>query len=120
MTLSGFHACPRIGHLKCAKRVVAYLAVMKHGMNRSRINEPDFSDIELFEYDCWENIYPPVLEGLPHDAPEPLGRFVTLLQYVDVRVPAFFLDNLSQEFYTSSTKLPSIGPLLRSKLQSKW
>ena len=49
MTLSGFRACPRIGHLERAKRVVSYLAVMKHAMLRFRTGQPDFSDVESFE-----------------------------------------------------------------------
>ena len=85
MTLSGFRACPRVGHLERAKRVVSYLSVMKHAMIRFRTDEPDFSDVETFEYD-WENIYRPVSEGLPHDAPEPLGRYVTLSHYVDANL----------------------------------
>ena len=85
MTLSGFRACPRIGHLERAKRVVSYLAVMKHAMIRFRTDQPDFSDVESFEYE-WENIYRPVSEGLPHDAPEPLGRHVTMSHYVDANL----------------------------------
>ena len=36
MTLSSFRAVPRIGHLKRAKRVVCYLAKMKHAVIRFR------------------------------------------------------------------------------------
>ena len=61
MTLSGFRACPRVGHLDRTKRVVSYLAIMKHAMIRFRTNQPDFSDVELFEYE-WENIYRPALK----------------------------------------------------------
>ena len=50
-------------------------------MIRFHTNQPDFSDVESFEYE-WENIYCPVSEGLPHDTPEPLGRHVTLSHYV--------------------------------------
>ena len=54
-------------------------------MIRFRTNEPDFSDVNIFEYD-WENIYRPISESLPHDSREPLGRYVTLSHYVDANL----------------------------------
>jgi hypothetical protein len=50
MTLSGYRALPRKGHLERAKRVVSYLAKMKHGAIRFRVAEPDYSDLHEYEY----------------------------------------------------------------------
>jgi Reverse transcriptase (RNA-dependent DNA polymerase) len=86
MTLSGFRVAPRRGHLDRAKRVCGYLAKMKHAAIRIRTDEPDYSDIPKFEYDWCQTIYGNVKECKPHDAPKPLGKFVTLTHYVDANL----------------------------------
>ena len=86
MTLSGFRVAPRRGHLDRAKRVCGYLSKMKHAAIRIRTGEPDYSDIPNFEYDWAKSIYGDVKECKPHDAPKPLGKFVTLTHYVDANL----------------------------------
>ena len=54
---------------------------MKHAVLRFKVKESDYSDIPDFDYD-WSDIYRPVPESLPTDAPEPLGNYVTLTHYV--------------------------------------
>jgi hypothetical protein len=86
MTLSGFRALPREGHLDRAKRVIGYLAKMKHAVIRFRIAEPDYSDLPHFEYDWEKSIYGPVKEDIPTDAPKPLGKYVLLTHYLDANL----------------------------------
>ncbi len=49
MTLSGFLAVPRQGHLDRAKRMVGYLAQMKFAKIRFRVAEPDYSAIPDYD-----------------------------------------------------------------------
>jgi hypothetical protein len=85
MSMSSFHALPRKGHLERLKRIYGYLSRMKHGVLRFRTGEPDYSDLHDFEYN-WESVYAPVSEDIPHDAPEPLGHFITFTHYVDANL----------------------------------
>ena len=55
-------------------------------MIRFRTNQPDFSDVELFEYHESERIHRPVSEGLLHDAPKLLGHHMMLSHYVDANL----------------------------------
>jgi hypothetical protein len=86
MTLSGFRTAPRIGHLERAKRVYGFLYKMKYAMIRVRTEKPDYS--ALPEQDCnWAySVYGNVHEVELTDAPEPLGKYVTLTHYVDVNL----------------------------------
>ena len=86
MTLSSFRAMPQVGHLECAKRLCGYLAKMKHAAIHVRTEEPDYSDIPEFEYDWSKSVYGDVTELLPTDAPEPLGKFVTLSHFFDANL----------------------------------
>jgi hypothetical protein len=86
MTLSGFRALPRQGHLDRAKRVIGYLAKMKHAVIRFRVAEPDYSDLPYYEYDWEKSIYGDVKEDIPTDAPEPLGKYVLLTHYLDANL----------------------------------
>ena len=86
MTLSGFRVAPRRGHLERAKRVCGYLSKMRHGAIPIRTSEPDYSDIPNFEYDWAQTVYGKVKEHKPHDAPKPLGKYVTLTHYVDANL----------------------------------
>jgi hypothetical protein len=86
MTLSRFRTLPRKGHLDRAKRVVGYLARMKHGGIRFRTDEPDYSAIPDPEYEWEFSVYGDVEEDVPQDAPKPLGRFVVLTHYKDANL----------------------------------
>jgi hypothetical protein len=86
MTLSSFQAAPRRGHMDRVHRIFGYLAKMKHGTIRIRTDEPDFSELPDFEYDWSKSVYGELQEQIPRDAPEPLGKFVTLSHYVDANL----------------------------------
>jgi hypothetical protein len=86
MTLSGFRAAPRIGHLDRAKRVYGYLAQFKHATIRFRTHEPDYSSIPEQDYDWMFSVYGDVEEQIPHDAPIPLGKKVRITHYVDANL----------------------------------
>lgn len=86
MTLSSFRIAPREGHLNRLKRIYGYLANMKHAAIRIRVEEPDYSDLPETVYDWSKSIYGDISEEIPHDAPEPLGKFVTLTHFVDANL----------------------------------
>jgi hypothetical protein len=87
MTLSGFRALPRQGHLERAQRVVGYLAKMKHAVIRFRVSEPDYSDLpHYYQYNSKKSIYGDVMEDIPTDAPKPLGKYVLLTHYLDANL----------------------------------
>ena len=86
MTLSGFREVPRQGHLDRVKRIYGYLSKMRHAVIRVRMEEPDYSDLPIPEYDWSKSVYGELEEVLPTDAPPPLGQFVTLTHYVDANL----------------------------------
>ena len=86
MTMSGFRAAPRKGHLDRVKRIYGYLCKMKHATIRVRTEEPDYSDIPDPDYDWSRSIYGDVKELKPEDAPDPLGKRVTVTTYVDANL----------------------------------
>ena len=86
MTLSGFRAAPRVGHLERAKRVYGYLSNMRHAVIRIRTDEPDYSDLPEPQHKWDYTVYGNAKELVPTDAPEPLGKFVTLTHYVDANL----------------------------------
>jgi hypothetical protein len=67
-------------------RIFGYLAKMKHGTICIHTDEPDFSELPDFEYDWSKSVYGELQEQIPWDAPEPLGKFVTLSHYVDANL----------------------------------
>jgi hypothetical protein len=86
MTMSGFRIAPRIGHLKRLQRIYGYLSKMRFASISIRTEEPDFSDVPDPEYDWTYTVYGKIKELLPKDAPEPLGKYVTLSHYVDANL----------------------------------
>ena len=86
MTMSGFRAAPRKGHLERVKRIYGYLSKFKHATIRVRTEEPDYSDIPDPDYDWSHSIYGDVREVKPDDAPAPLGKRVTMTTYVDANL----------------------------------
>jgi hypothetical protein len=53
---------------------------------RVRTEEPDFSDMPDPEYDWTYTVYGKTKELIPKDAPEPLGKYITLSHYVDANL----------------------------------
>jgi len=86
MTLSGFRACPRKGHLERSKRIVGYLAKMNQSTVRIRTEKPDYSDIPDRDYEWKHTVYGEVKELIPDDVPKPLGKDVVLTTYVDANL----------------------------------
>ena len=86
MTLSSFRASPREGHLQRAKRVYGYLAKFKDAAIRIRTDIPDYSQIDIKEYDWESTVYGAVKEIIPDDIPTPLGKTVQLTTYVDANL----------------------------------
>src|SRR6476660_4642327 len=85
MSMSRFRALPHRGHLNRLKCICGYLVKMKSGTLRFRVHESDYSDLPVKQYD-WSSVYGEVSELLPDDAPEPLGKSVTLAHYVDANL----------------------------------
>jgi hypothetical protein len=86
MTMSGFRIAPRKGHLERLKRIYGYHSKMRHASIRIRTEEPDYSDIPDLNHDWPRSVYGEISETLPHDAPEPLEKYVTLTHYVDANL----------------------------------
>ena len=86
MTMSGFRAAPRKGHLERVKRIYGYLSKFKQATIRVRTEEPDYSDIPDPDYNWSHSIYGDVRELKPDDAPAPLGKRVTMTTYVDANL----------------------------------
>ena len=74
MTMSSFRAAPRKGHLERLKRMCAYIYNYKHFALRVRTQEPDYSSLEVPEYDWARQVYGDVKEDIPDDIPEALGK----------------------------------------------
>ena len=86
MSLSGFRAQPRKGHLDRAKRIVGYLLLLPDGAIRFRTGEPDFSSLKDQEYDWTRSVYSGACEQIPHDIPKPLGKHGQTTHYVDANL----------------------------------
>jgi hypothetical protein len=59
---------------------------MRHACIRIRTDEPDYSDLPELSHDWSRSVYGEITELVPHDAPEPLGKYVTLTHYVDANL----------------------------------
>ena len=86
MTMSRFRQQPRIGHLERLKKIVIYLANFPHGALRFRLHEPDYSNLPHKEYDWQRTVYEGAKEEIPHDIPEPKGKYVITTTYVDANL----------------------------------
>jgi hypothetical protein len=51
-----------------------------------RTEEPDYSDIPDHQYDLTYTVYGNTKEVLPKDAPEPLGKHITLSHCIDANL----------------------------------
>ena len=86
MTLSGFRAEPRKGHLERVKRIYGYLSKMRHSTIRIRTQEPDLSSIPEDSYEWERTVYAGAEEQLPTDAPSPKGQPVIMTTYADANL----------------------------------
>ena len=86
MTLSSFGVIPRAVHLECAKRIVSYLAKMRHVKLKFFTGTPDYSDISGTRYEWERSVYGNVSEMVPHDAPKALGKAVVKTHDIDSNI----------------------------------
>jgi hypothetical protein len=86
ITLSGFRIAPRVGHLDRLKQIYGNLSKMRHACISIRTDEPDYSDLPDLSHDWSRSVYGEITELVPLDAPEPLGKPVTLTHYVDANL----------------------------------
>jgi len=66
--------------------IVSYLVKMKHAAIRIHTEEPNFSALPGQQFDWAYTVYGHLGEILTHDMSTPLGRFVTLMHYVDANL----------------------------------
>jgi Reverse transcriptase (RNA-dependent DNA polymerase) len=83
MTMSGFRITPRIGHVERLRPKYGCLSKMRFASVRVTTKEQDYSDVPDHQHDWTYTVYGNTKEVLPKDAPEPLGKHVTLSQCVD-------------------------------------
>ena len=74
MTMSGFRAAPRQGHLDRVKRVCGHLSKFRSAFIRMRTEEPDYSDLPNKECDWSRSVCGDVSIERPSDAPPPKGK----------------------------------------------
>ena len=86
MSLSGYCLIPRAGHMERAKRVIGYLAKMKHVVIRFRTGLSDYSDIPHMKYDWEHSVCGNVNEELPRDSPEEFVKTIILSHYIDANL----------------------------------
>jgi len=86
MTMSGYRVAPRKGHMDRVKRIYGYLLRFREATIRILTDEPDFSGVPESTYDWMYSVYGEVKVLEPKDAPEPLGKRVTTITYVDANL----------------------------------
>ena len=80
--MSRFRFAPKMGHIERMKSIYGYLSRTKHYALRFRTDEPNYLHLPALEYK-WTRIYGNVLEEIPMDAPEPLGKSVTTSTFLE-------------------------------------
>ena len=85
MSMSRFRLAPKVGHIESMKTIYGYLSRTKHYALRFRTDEPNYMHLPDLEYH-WTRIYGDVLEEIPKDDPEPLGKSVTTTTFLDDRI----------------------------------
>jgi hypothetical protein len=86
MTMSRFRLAPRSGHLYRLKSMYGYLKKYRHGAIQIRTEMPSFNDIQEVEYNWEKSVYGDIIEEVPLDILEPLGKMVIHHAYVDANL----------------------------------
>jgi hypothetical protein len=86
MMMSSFRASPCHGHLERVKCMVGYLSKFRFAELCILTDEPDFSDIKVDKYNWSKSFYGKASKAVPKDAPEPLGKPVTMTHYQDANL----------------------------------
>lgn len=117
MTLSSFRAQPRKGHLERVKRIYGYVSRFKHFELKFRTDEPATGRFNgKIKFDWSKSVYEEHQEEIPHDAPPPLGKRVTLIHYFDANL---MHDVLSGKSVTGCIHLANKTPIMwHSKKQA--
>ena len=78
--LSSYTAAPREGHLEGIFHIYAYL----ESHNRSKmVMDDSYPDLQPLPKPLWTDFYPDATEKIPGDAPEPRGKPVDIVAFVD-------------------------------------
>jgi hypothetical protein len=85
MTLGGFRAQPRQGHLERLKRVFGFLRRHKKSAIKFRTPIPDYSNLPGDNYK-WEYVYGNIKEEIPYNMPEAKGREVKITMFADANL----------------------------------
>ena len=85
MTLGGFRAMPRVGHLERAKRVYTFLRNYKKTSIKFRTEMPDYSQYTYVKPD-WGHVYHPCKEDIPNDMPTPRGKPILTTTFWDANL----------------------------------
>ena len=86
MSMSSFQVQPRQGHLDRIKRMYGYLSRFRNLKIRIRTEEPDYSHIPLKQHNWSNTQYGSPTEDIPHDAPTPRGKRITITVYFDANL----------------------------------
>src|SRR5688500_2481046 len=75
---------PREGHMAALQRVFGYLKQNNKGSLMIDAGLPPVRDtIETTVEPDWTEFYPDVVENIPSERPEPIGKLCTMTTYVD-------------------------------------
>ena len=85
MSMSCFRLAPKVGHIERMKRIDRYLSRTKQYALMFRTQEPNHMHLPELEYD-WTRIYGNVIEEIPMDASEPLGKSRTTATFLDANL----------------------------------
>ena len=81
-TMAGFSFKPREGHMDRMLRIFGYLKHHDKEGIKFDTEIPDISDYEIEKHD-WTEVYPGACEEMPVNMPEPKGKPVRMITYVD-------------------------------------
>jgi hypothetical protein len=80
--MSRFNMSPREGHLKAAKRILAYLKTFPKG-RLIDTSYPDHSIYPVKDHTNWKDFFPDAEQEIPTDLPMSKGPKVRITVYVD-------------------------------------
>ncbi len=91
--MSSYSAAPRAGHLDAVLHIFSYLST--HERSRIVMDDSCFPHKEAKKPD-WNQFYPYAKDDIPLDLPEPRGRAIQQIMFVDASHAAN-VENFSQE-----------------------
>jgi len=94
--------------MKHVQHIISYLVKMKHAAITFCIEESNFSALPDQQFDWAYTVYGHIEEVVPRDFPTPLGRFVTLMHYVDAN---FYHDLITGRSVTGILHLANKTPI---------